>query len=176
MITDAVKQSLLKNDAVVFHSDYGKKGVEESWSARLKQQIKNIDQFKQFQNINIITGGDSRLVDIDLDCSESLILADYFLNDTGMVFGRSTTPRSHRIYKVIDLNKKHTRTTFEFDGEKKLTLVEIRANKHYTMCGGQYENGDTVEWQKTDAPVEITYDTLKKQVSKLAVALSLIHI
>ena len=135
MITDAVKQSLLKNDAVVFHSDYGKKGVEESWSARLKKQIKNIDQFKQFQNINIITGGDSRLVDIDLDCSESLILADYFLNDTGMVFGRSTTPRSHRLYKVIDLNKKHTRTTFEFDGEKKLTLLEIRANKHYTMCG-----------------------------------------
>ena len=170
MITDAVKQSLLKNDAVVFHSDYGKKGVEETWSARLKKQIKNIDQFKQFQNINIITGGDSRLVDIDLDCSESLILADYFLNDTGMVFGRSTTPRSHRLYKVIDLNKKHTRTTFEFDGEKKLTLVEIRANKHYTMCGGRYENGDTVEWQKTDAPVEITYDTLKKQVSKLAVA------
>ncbi len=49
MITDAVKQSLLKNDAVVFHSDYGKKGVEESWSARLKKQIKNIINSTSFK-------------------------------------------------------------------------------------------------------------------------------
>tara|TARA_E500000081_G_C6128296_1_gene352107 strand:- start:834 stop:2510 length:1677 start_codon:yes stop_codon:yes gene_type:complete len=38
------------------------------------------------------------------------------------------------------------------------------------MCGGQYDNGEKVVWDKCDMPVEITYDTLHKQLSKLAVA------
>tara|TARA_R110001592_G_scaffold24869_2_gene95275 strand:- start:212 stop:1924 length:1713 start_codon:yes stop_codon:yes gene_type:complete len=49
-------------------------------------------------------------------------------------------------------------------------LVEMRANKHYTMCGGQYDNQEKVVWTKYEAPIEITYDTLHKQLAKLAVA------
>ena len=170
MITQEVKQSLLKNGLILFSSDYGKKGVAESWTVRLSKQIKKLDQFKDFENINIVTGGDSLIVDIDLDCPEALKLADAFLNPTGMEFGRESTRRSHRLYKVIDLTKKHTRTYFDFKAKQKSMLVEFRANKHYTMCGGQYDNGEKVVWDKYETPVEITYDTLHKQLAKLAVA------
>ena len=170
MIPDNVKQSILKNGLIVFSSDYGKKGVEESWTVRLSKQIKKPDQFKEYQNINLVTGGDSLFIDIDLDCAEANKLADAFLNPTGMEFGREKTPRSHRLYKVIDLKKKHTRAYFDFKDKEKSMLVELRGHKHYTMCGGQYDNGDKVVWTKYDTPVEITYDTLHKQCSKLAVA------
>ena len=86
-----------------------------------------------------------------------------------MEFGRESTPRSHRLYKVIDLTKKHTRVYFDFKEKEKSMLVELRANKHYTMCGGQYDNGEKVVWSKYETPVEVNYDTLHKQLSKLAV-------
>jgi|TARA_R110000868_G_scaffold270979_2_gene530434 hypothetical protein len=170
VISESIKQSLLKNELILFTSDYGKKGVAESWTVRLKKQIKQLDQFKEFTNVNIATGGDSLVVDVDLDCPEALLLADAFLNPTGMEFGRESTPRSHRLYKVIDLTKKHTRVYFDFKEKEKSMLVELRANKHYTMCGGQYDNGEKVVWSKYETPVEVNYDTLHKQLSKLAVA------
>ena len=70
---------------------------------------------------------DSNIVDIDLDCPESNLLADAFLNATAMEFGKQSTPRAHRLYKVIDLNKKHTRTPFAFEDVTKSMLVELRA-------------------------------------------------
>ena len=69
-------------------------------------------------------------------------------------------PRAHRLYKVIDLTKKHTRSYFDFKGETKSMLVEMRANKHYTMCKGQYDNGEKVTWTKYGDPTEITWDAL----------------
>ena len=170
MIPQKIKESLLQNGFIIFASDYGKKAVAESWTVRLSKQIKQLDQFKDFENVNIATGRDSLIVDIDLDCEESNILADHFLNPTGSEFGRESTPRSHRLYKVIDLTKKHTRAYFDFKGTDKSMLVEMRANKHYTMCAGQYDNQEQVVWSKHDKPTEVTYDTLFKQCAKLSVA------
>ena len=36
---------------------------------------------------------------------------------TKMKYGRESTPASHWIYKVLDLNKKHTRKYFMFEDE-----------------------------------------------------------
>ena len=167
---EQVRKTLLSNDLTLFESDYGKKAVAESWTKRLSKQIKQLDQFKQYQNVNIITGTDSNIVDIDLDCPESNLLADAFLNATAMEFGKQSTPRAHRLYKVIDLNKKHTRTPFAFEDVTKSMLVELRANQHYSMCLGKHDNGEDLVWSKCDVPTEITYDVLHKQVSMLAVA------
>ncbi len=57
------------------------------------------------QNIGVIL--DNGLVDIDLDCSESLKLADSFLPSTGMEFGRESNQRSHRLYMVNDDSQLH---------------------------------------------------------------------
>ena len=165
-----VRESLLRNELIVFASDYGKKAIAESWAVRLSKQVKKLDQFKEFQNYNIATGGDTLVVDIDLDCPEALLLADYFIPSTKLEFGRASTPRSHRLLKVIDLNKKHTRTFFDFKGDEKSMLVEIRANKHYTMALGQYDNGEKVVWNSVGQPTEIHWDTLIKVAALLSVA------
>jgi hypothetical protein len=165
-----VRESLLKNELVVFASDYGKKAVAESWTIRLKKQVKQLDQFKDFSNYNIVTGGDTLIVDNDLDCPEALQLADYFLPSTKLEFGRESTPRAHRLFKVIDLSKKHTRKFFDFKGDEKSMLVELRANKHYTMALGQYDNGEKVVWNSIGQPTEVQWDTLNKAAALLSVA------
>ena len=165
-----VKDSLLKNELIIFASDYGKKAIAESWTIRLSKQVKKLDQFKDFENYNIATGGDSLVVDIDLDCPEALLLADYFIPNTKLEFGRASTPRSHRLLKVIDLNKKNTRTFWDFKGDEKSMLVELRANKHYTMAMGQYDNGEKVVWNSIGQPTEVHWDSLIKSAALLSVA------
>ena len=162
--------ALLKADAVIFYSDYGSKAVSESWTQRLNKQIKSIEQIKDYTNINIATGRESLIVDIDLDCPEANLLADYFLPKTEFEFGRASTPRAHRLFKVIDLTQKHTRTYCSFADETKSMLVEIRANKHYTMCWGQYENQEKVVWSNYGLPTEVTWEQLNKAVALLGVA------
>ena len=162
--------ALLKCDAILFWSDYGRKAIQESWTIRLNKQIKQLDQVKDYQNINIATGRDSLIVDVDLDCPEANALCDYFLPITELEFGRESTPRAHRLYKVIDLHKNHTRKYFSFADETKSMLVEIRANKHYTMCYGQYDNQEKVVWSKSGNPTEISWEALNKACALLGVA------
>ena len=166
--------ALLEADAIIFYSDYGSKAVEESWTVRLNKQIKQIDQVKEYQNINIATGRDSLIVDIDLDCPEANKLCDHFLPQTELEFGRESTPRAHRLFKVIDLSKKHTRKYFSFADETKSTMVEIRANKHYTMCYGQYDNQEKVVWTKAGVPTEVTWEALNKACALLSVACAIL--
>ena len=49
-------------------------------------------------------------------------------------------------------------------------LVEIRANKHYTMCYGQYDNEEKVVWSTTGVPTEVSWEALNKAVAELSVA------
>jgi len=168
-----VRQKLLENEIFIFASDYGVKKNAESWTVRKSKQVKKLDQFKEFQNYNIITGHDSNLIcDVDLDCPEALKLADYFISSTGLEYGRESTLRSHRLVRVIDLTKKHTRKYFDFKQpeKKKAMLVELRANQHYTFCMGQYDNGEKVVWTKADEPAEVTWDALYKSAALLSAA------
>ena len=163
-------KALLNADAIIFWSDYGRKAVTESWVQRLNKQIKELDQVKDYTNLNIATGRESLIVDTDLDCPEAIQLADYFLPKTELEFGRESTPRAHRLYKVIDLTQKHTRSYCSFSDDKKAMLVEIRANKHYTMCFGQYDNEEKVVWSATGVPTEVSWEALNKAVAELSVA------
>ena len=49
-------KALLNADAIIFWSDYGRKAVTESWVQRLNKQIKELDQVKDYTNLNIATG------------------------------------------------------------------------------------------------------------------------
>ena len=75
-----------------------------------------------------------------------------------------------RYDKVIDLHLKNTRVFTSFADEKKSTIAEIRANKHYTMCWGQYDNGEKVVWTKSGIPTETTWEALNKAVALMSVA------
>ena len=43
--TSQVRDSLLKNELIIFASDYGKKAIAETWTVRLSKQVKKLDQF-----------------------------------------------------------------------------------------------------------------------------------
>ena len=73
-----VRQALIQNDFIIFASDYGKKAIAETWTKRLAKQVKEVGEFKDFQNYNIKTGSVARVVDVDLDCKEANLLADSF--------------------------------------------------------------------------------------------------
>ena len=55
-MTPEILQVFLKNNCFIFHSEYGKKGVELTTAQRLKNQITNVTQLKNGQNYNIFTG------------------------------------------------------------------------------------------------------------------------
>lgn len=164
-----IRECLLKNNIFIFESDFGKKAVTDSDYKRRQNQIKDISKFKDYANYNIFTGYEN-IVDVDLDWPEARLVADIFLQPTKIEFGReSTSGRSHRLYKVIDLEKKDTRIFHKFREQKtKSTIVEIRANNHYTMCLGKYDNGEKVIYAKTEEPSEITFLKLKKDVALVA--------
>ena len=168
--------ALLLNNVTVFEHDYGTKTVKESWLKRRAKVIKSVEDVKEFANYHIITG-DNNIVDIDLDCSETRKLAPYFLTPTSMKYGRESTPASHWLYKVIDLNKKQTRAFFSYDDPEvsKKTLVELRAHDHYSMCAGKYPEDEHVIWNEFSELAEITYDSLFKSVAMLAVAAILLR-
>jgi len=165
-----VRQALLQNEIFIFSSDYGKKGVTDTKAQRLKNQVTAIDQFKDHSNYNIFTGY-SNICDVDLDCKEVRLLADQFLSPTGVMFGRESAPRSHRLYKIIDLDKKHSRVFHQFrDSATDNCLIELRAHNHYTMCMGKYDNGEKVQYTGITKPAEINWDQLHKDYSMLALA------
>ena len=48
------------------------KAVAESWTPRFNKQIKSVEQIKEYTNINIATGRESLIVDVDLDCLKQI--------------------------------------------------------------------------------------------------------
>ena len=163
--------ALITANVTVFAYDYGTKTVKASWLKRRKAIINSVDDLDEYKNYHIITG-DNNIVDIDLDCVEAIQLAPHFLPATSMKYGRQSNPRSHWLYRVIDLTKKHTRKFFSFEDAliPKATLVELRGHDHYSMCSGKYPEGEYVKWSEHDSIKETTYDVLYKSVAMLAVA------
>jgi hypothetical protein len=124
-------------------------------------------------NIAVILGPRSGcLVDVDLDCSEALALADLYLPTTGAVFGRASKHRSHRLYIAPD-------ATFEafvdpsLDGKN--TLVELRAQgrdggAHQTLFPPSVADGERREWHgDVIAPAVINAREIARRVAWLAI-------
>ena len=166
-------QPLLQNEIFLFSSPHGKKVHRLTNTEKTNNQITKAEDVKVHSNYNIWTGYHN-IADVDLDSDETRELADDFLNPTGVEFGRSKHGgRSHRLYRILDLNKKeHTRTWHTFrDSETENTIIELRAHGHYTMCGGEYDDPkDTVIFNKAEKVSEIIWDQLHKQVAMLGVA------
>jgi hypothetical protein len=98
-----------------------------SWQ-ELKISADQIPQYFQVGgNVGLLLGKPSHgLVDIDLDCSEALILAPHFLPRTNSRFGYNARPESHWLY-VCDgvVTKKYA------EGG---TLVELRSTGTQTVA------------------------------------------
>ncbi len=129
-------------------------------------------------NLGVVLGESSGwLVDVDIDCQEALALADMFLPQTGAVFGRSSTPRAHRLYIA-----KNARTRkFSDPNPQRLSLaakgsiIEIRSSsvggkgKHQTVFPpSTHETQERIEWNSFHAPSEVDAAYLLERVQTLA--------
>lgn len=118
------------------------------------------DDFRDNDNIGIkaING----LVDIDLDCDETVALADTFLPETGAVYGRKSKPKSHRLY-LSEIEK----SAAFLD---KTTLLEIRINHQSMAPPSIHPNGESVEWVANGSATEVDPALLIRSVRLLATA------
>ena len=101
-------------------------------------------------------------MDIDIDDMEALALADVFLPETGMEFGRKSKPRSHRIYRCQNAGK-----TKRLQGRNGV-IVELRGNGGQTMFPPSvHPSGEHVEFSKADEPAEADWNDLEANVIEL---------
>ncbi len=159
--------------ALKYHTDgytvipipYGNKApIIRGWPERTTEDFDETEYANQ-TNIGIVLGDASGgLVDIDLDCEEALAIADRFLPDTRMIFGRTSKPKSHWIYRVEKcVNSKK----YEYEG----TLVEYRANGSQTVFPpSQHPDSENIRFDVEEQPSAISNEALLSAVGKLAAA------
>jgi len=135
------------------------------WKERTFDDVNIASDFNDSRNIGVILGEKSSgLVDIDLDCPEALAIADICLPETGLIFGRASTPQSHWIYLVEECGG-----TKQFQSSG--TIVEYRANGGYTVFPPSiHETGEQYAFHIQGEPARIEKAVLMKAVSELAAA------
>ena len=152
----------------------GEKGPRAAGWNKLRLSLETIPRyFSDTGNVGVILGPASgELVDVDLDCAESLDLADLYLPATDAEFGRQSRPRSHRLYIAPEAQ-------FEVFADplvdKKPTLIELRAEgqgggAHQTLLPYSVADGERREWQSNViAPLVVNAHALRLQLARLAI-------
>jgi hypothetical protein len=126
------------------------------------------------RNVGVLLGEPSGgLVDVDLDCPQTVALAPVLLPATGAVFGRPGKPRSHWLY-IADPVPAATQQWKDVDGT---TLVELRSTGGQTVFPpSTHESGEPVEWAAGDGvPAAAHGSVLRDQVATLAAAALLVR-
>lgn len=130
--------------------------------------------FGEGDNVGVILGVASGwLVDVDLDAPEAVAVADYFIPETGAVFGRKGKPRSHRLFVCEGA----TTVKHRF-GPKKAggMIVELRSTGGQTVFPpGVHESGEQIEWVTLGKPRVISFDELRRAVVCIGAAALLIR-
>jgi DNA polymerase I-like protein with 3'-5' exonuclease and polymerase domains len=120
-------------------------------------------------NIGLLLGAPSRgLLDVDLDCLQTVAAASALLPATGWVSGRQTMPRSHWWYQVVNPPDKASDSYRDIDGKK---LVELRSSGGQTVVPPSvHESGEVVVWHTFDHPAQIDFVELIVAVRSVAAA------
>ncbi len=124
-------------------------------------------------NVGLLLGQKSgEIADVDLDCTEALVLADTYLPPTGAEFGRASKRRSHRLYVAAAA----VYETFA-DPETGETILELRAagkngGAHQTVIPPSvHPSGEAITWHgETIAPAVIGAKALRCAGAWLATA------
>ncbi len=118
-------------------------------------------------NVGVILGSRSRgLVDVDLDCTEALALAERLLPKTASVFGRTSKPRAHYFYYCDHLPSPHKFAAP--DGE---CLAELRSSGQQTIIPpSMHPAGEAITWARDGEPATVDAATLSRAVALIAAA------
>jgi hypothetical protein len=165
-----------------------KRPIEAAWQKIDSNWLNNDDReinmnFKDGVN-NVSVRLDHPIVDIDLDCGESRILAPHFLPATDCIFGRKSTRSSHWVYHVdkpLPMKKLNgakplpKRTPGVKHETIKDTIVEYRTgNGAQTVFPGSYHEttGEKIDWEpgKDKKPADVAAEHLFNCVQELAAA------
>ncbi|HMI50693.1 MAG TPA: bifunctional DNA primase/polymerase, partial [Candidatus Saccharimonadales bacterium] len=123
--------------------------------------------FGHGENVGLLLGQASGgLIDVDLDASQTLVVADSFLPVTARIHGRKTKPRSHRWYMCPELRQ--SKRYIDTDGA---CLVEIRADGLQTLVPPSlHPNGELLRWEAEGKPATVDAKDLSLGVTQLAAA------
>jgi hypothetical protein len=141
--------------------------VLRGWQAL---RLTNDDVDKHFSvpsNVGVLNGCPSAgLTDVDLDAPEAVAIADAFLPQTGLIFGRAGKPRSHWEYVVAD-DVRITKYT-DIDGT---TLLELRGTGGHTLWPPSINpSGEAVRFDEDGEPLTVEVGVLRAAVARLAAA------
>jgi hypothetical protein len=126
-------------------------------------------------NIGLILGDDHGTTDIDLDSAEAVAIADQFLPETAMVFGRKSRPASHYFYRCDP----PVRSKRYSDPINKECLVELRCRKSDGHIGLQtvvppsiHPVGEEIRFEPAcdGHPSNVDAEVLQSAVAKIAAA------
>lgn len=134
--------------------------------------------FSPRDNVGLLVGAVSGVVDVDLDAPEARALASWFLPPTPCKFGRRSAPNSHWLYHPNQPMRQKTFAAPAGTNAKEGTLVELRADSragkpHNTMLPPSWHSGanEQVEWSDPTAlPAEVEACVLEQAVRHLAAA------
>ena len=115
-------------------------------------------------NLGSASGG---LADIDLDCPEASWFAPNLLPATNAIFGRTSKPRSHWLYRVSG-----PAPSLQFkDPTRGDMLLELRADggRQTVFPPSIHPEGELIEWVCGDVPATVEYATLEGAAKQLAV-------
>lgn len=134
-----------------------KNPTASDWTAMRLGRNDIAAQFDDGDNIGILLGEPSgHLVDTDLETIEVVRCAPWFMPPTGAVFGRSSKPESHWLYRIPST----IRRTLFYDPQDQTLLLEIRGDGHQTMAPPSvHPSGEQVVWYKNTGPAEIEEET-----------------
>lgn len=133
-----------------FPDGQGKKCVHKDWLTRTYAP----DDFGPSNNIGIksVKG----LIDVDCDCTEAVVMAEGFLPKTRAVYGRTSRPKSHWLFRCPEI----THPVAYRDTIAKKTLVEVRVSHQSMAPPSVHPQGETVEWDTgfTETSVELVVE------------------
>ncbi len=126
--------------------------------------------FGSDENLGVLNGEPSGgLIDIDLDAPEVLRVANEFLPETKLVFGRKSKLRSHRLYQCTGTIPK----TAKYQDVDKTTLIELRSTGSQTVWPPSvHPSGERIAFETNAAgnPAMVDAHELQRAVSQTAAA------
>lgn len=147
---------------------YRQKGIKTPGWQNLRLTEDELPQhFGGRCNVGVLLGEPSGwLIDVDLDNPVAVELAPEYLPPTGRIFGRTSKPRSHWLYRVTAPIE-----TKQFKAKPEGMLVELRATGLQTVFPGSiHESGEVIAWDEEGEPDEVDPIELLDCVTALAEA------
>jgi len=161
---DWVKDYISRGWAVIPVPLKSKSPVLENWQKlRLKEEELS-HYFHGQENVGILLGEPSKwLVDVDLDCEASMLIAPFILPPT-LVFGHgaNSKAKSHWLFRAKGAQTKK----FIYDGK---TYVELRSTGTQTLFPPSiHPSGETYQFANREDPYELSPHELERMCGLIA--------